>query len=86
MRLGRDLDVAAALWWFDQTHELVSTGFAAYWRLAWLPGPGNVGEQDAWLWEAMQIVKAERTRALQATTKPDELQGWRERKRRELGG
>ena len=82
----RRADVGEALWWFDQTHELVSTGFGAYWRMAWLPGPGSVGEQDAWLWDALQVVKAEQTRTLSDQVRPDDLKTWRARKIAELRG
>jgi hypothetical protein len=80
----RQPDVDAAGWWFAQTHELVSTGFAAHWRLAWLPHPGSVSEQDAWLWEALQIIRAERMQMLSEARGDDELKGWRRRKRREV--
>jgi hypothetical protein len=80
----RQPDVAAALWWFGQTHEVVSTGFGSYWRLAWLPRAGSVGEQDAWLWEALQIIKAERSRELREHERRDDLESWRQRKHREL--
>ena len=86
MRLLRRADVDSALWWFDQTHELVSTGFGAYWRLAWMPGAGSVGEQDAWLWAALQAVKAERTSLLSEHARPDDLETWRARKIAELRG
>lgn len=63
----RQPDVASALWWFGQTHEVVSTGFGAYWRLSWLPHAGSIAEQDAWLWDALQILKAEHSRDLNET-------------------
>jgi hypothetical protein len=78
--------VAAALRWFERTHEVVSTGFSAYWRLAWLPSPGSVSEQDAWLWEALRLIKAECNQQLRESAGRDELSEWRDRKRRELGG
>lgn len=63
----------------------MQTGFGAYWRLAWLPHLGCVGDQDAWLWEALQVVKGERTRELRVSTKSDELARWRDAKRRADG-
>lgn len=80
-------DIADALWWFEQTHEAVPTWGGMYWRLAWLPGPGNVGEQDAWLWDALQIVRAERTAALvDDIARRSELDGWRQGRVRQLRG
>ena len=81
----RQPDAEAARWWFEQTHELVSTGFGAYWRLAWLPHAGSVGEQDAWLWDALRIVKAEQSSELRAQAQGDELTRWRDRRRRDGG-
>ena len=85
MRLLRQPDIEAAGWWFEQTHELVQTGFGAYWRLAWLPHQGSVSEQDAWLWEALQVLRGERMRILSEARGQDELKAWRQRKRREEG-
>jgi hypothetical protein len=81
-------EVQEVLWWFQATHELVLSGFGAYWRRAWLAGPGNLGEQDAWLWDATEIARTEANAVLTADLKvrreTDELETWRYRKRREL--
>ena len=85
MRLLRQPDVEAAAWWADQCFELAAVGLGAQWRLAWLPHPGSVSEQDAWLWEALQIIRGERMRMLGEAKADYELKAWRKRKRREEG-
>jgi hypothetical protein len=58
VRVARDPEVEEILTWFGVTHELVMTGFGAYWRMAWLPGPGGVGEQDARLLAGLSATKS----------------------------
>lgn len=43
--------------WFAVTHELALNGFGASWRLAWLPGPGSIGDQDARLLEGLTLAR-----------------------------
>ena len=83
MRLVSQPEIVSALWWFEQTHELVPTMGGAYWRLGWLPHPGSVSEQDAWLWDALQIVRTERMQLLADSKGHDDLKAWRRRKRGE---
>ena len=75
--------------WFGATHELALTGFGAYWRLAWLPGPGSVGEQDAWLLEGLAVTRglmqAVLVENLQTPRGDRELTAWRDRVRRDRG-
>lgn len=88
MRVITD-DTREALAVFDRTHELAAAGLGVQWRMAWLPGPGCVAEQDGWLWEALRIVRAERTRELIGETTRDGgggLDAWRARKVREMAG
>jgi hypothetical protein len=66
------------LTWFGMTHELVTTGFGAHWRMAWLPGMGGVGDQDARLLEGLTLARAVSQAAL-----AEELHGQRERRRRQ---
>lgn len=65
------------------------TGLGAYWRMAWLPGPGHVGEQDAWLMAgltlARQLHQAALTDEQQEQAGDAELAGWRARVRDERG-
>jgi hypothetical protein len=89
VRAGRDPEVAEILSWFAATHELVMTGFGAYWRLAWLPGPGSVGEQDALRMDGLaaaravsQAILVEETRAHHGSVG---LAAWRERLRQPRG-
>jgi hypothetical protein len=51
-------EIDSALRWFDATHELVTdaTGRAWYRRTA-LPGAGGVGEQDAQLMDALDLLR-----------------------------
>lgn len=76
-----------ALALFEWTHELVPlpTG-GAFWRMARLPGAGSVGEQDAWTWEALAIVRDEQAAQLRRGRQDDELAEWRQRKQREVDG
>lgn len=55
--IAEEPEAADVLAWFAVTHELATTGFGASWRLAWLPGPGPVGAQDARLLEALAVVR-----------------------------
>lgn len=75
--------------WFAVTHDLVVSGFGAYWRLAWLPGPGSVGEQDARMLNgltiARQVYQAALVEDLQAQRGQAGLASWRERIRRQRG-
>lgn len=49
--------VESALRWFDATHEL-DTGFGTVrWRRIGLPGAGALGEQDARLMEALDLLR-----------------------------
>lgn len=60
------------------THELVTTGFGASWRMAWLPRSGGVGDQDARLLEGLTLARSVYQGAL-----AEELQGQRERNRKQ---
>lgn len=48
--------VESALRWFEATHELVNADGRFWWRRTLLPGPGSVGEQDARLMEALDLL------------------------------
>ena len=75
--------------WFEATHEQVATMGASWWRLAHLPRAGGVGEQDAWLWEAIGVVRAETNNVLwtQMRQQADggKLRQWRDRVREQRG-
>lgn len=44
--------------WFDLTHEVQGVGFGgAVCRMVRLPGPGGIGDQDAWLMEGLEVVR-----------------------------
>ena len=49
--------MAEILGWFALTHELATHGWGVTWRLAWLPGPGSIGDQDAWLMEGLSLAR-----------------------------
>jgi hypothetical protein len=51
-------DVQSALRWFDATHELTNADGRFWWRRTGLPGPGSMGEQDARLMEAIELLEA----------------------------
>lgn len=62
-------EVESVLRWFEATHVLEVSGFgAARYRRIGLPGPGNVGEQEAWLMAALDFVR----RISDDTLRPDE--------------
>jgi len=50
-------EVEGALRWFEQTHELTLADGRAWWRRTGLPGPGSVGDQNARLMEALDILR-----------------------------
>lgn len=79
--------MAELLAWFGVTHELVATGFGAYWRLAWLPGDGAIGAQDARRLEGLAVVRQSAQEVLgeEMTCQRDQihLATWRNRVRRE---
>lgn len=50
-------DVEAVLRWFDATHELVNADGRWWWRRMGYPGPGGAGDQDAWLFEALELTR-----------------------------
>lgn len=44
--------------WFELTHEVEAMGMGgAVCRLVRLPAAGAIGDQDAWLMEALSIVR-----------------------------
>jgi len=44
--------------WFALTHEVEAVGMGgAVCRCVRLPGPGSLADQDAWLWEALGIMR-----------------------------
>lgn len=44
-------------WWFDQTHAIELMGMGGpICRCVRLPAAGGVGEQDAYLWQALTIL------------------------------
>lgn len=46
--------------WFDVTHEVEAVGMGgAVYRLVRLPEAGAVGDQDAWLMEALGVMRDE---------------------------
>lgn len=51
-------DVESAMRWFRSTHRIVATFGGAYWERWALPGPGSVGDQDAQLMEALELLLA----------------------------
>jgi len=50
-------EVDGALRWFEATHELTNADGRFWWRRVGLPGPGSVGEQDARLMEALEVLQ-----------------------------
>ena len=50
-------EVESALRWFEATHELVNADGRFWWRRTSLPGPGSVGEQDARLLGALDVLR-----------------------------
>lgn len=50
-------EVEGALRWFDATHELTSADGQLWWRRIGLPGPGSVGDQNARLMEALDLLQ-----------------------------
>ena len=75
--------------WFEATHEQTATMGASWWRLAHLPRAGGVGDQDAWLWEAIGVVRAATNDVLwgrmRARADDSKLRAWRERVREDRG-
>ncbi len=62
-------EVESVLRWFEATYELEVSGFGgARYRRIGLPGPGSVGDQDAWLMDALDFVR----RISDDTLRPDE--------------
>jgi hypothetical protein len=51
-------EVESAMRWFRDTHRIVASFGGAYWERWALPGPGSVGEQDAQLMEALDLLLA----------------------------
>jgi hypothetical protein len=49
-------EVQTALDWFDLTHQIVSDFGRVYWTRSALPAAGGVGDQDAWLMQALECV------------------------------
>lgn len=49
--------VESALRWFDATHEIDAGFGVARWRRIGLPGAGALGEQDARLMEALDLLR-----------------------------
>lgn len=44
--------------WFASTHDVTTTGMGgAVCQCVRMPEPGSVGEQDAWLWEALGVMR-----------------------------
>ena len=74
------------LTWFGVTHELAQTGLGAYWRLAWLPGPGSIGDQDARLLAGLTVARRVMQAALAEEWKRERgkagLDAWRARVKR----
>lgn len=56
--------VERVLRWFDCTHDLVE----GRWRRTGLPGPGSLGDQEAWLLEALELVRAVQNSLIVART------------------
>lgn len=55
--------------WFDQTHEVEAMGMGGgQCRVRRLPGPGSVGDQDGWLWEALTLCRRVMNQVLQEQT------------------
>jgi len=79
----------SVLRWFEATHEQAATMGASWWRVAHLPRAGGIGDQDAWLWRALTVVRAEMNavlwRQLREQADDDRLQRWRDRVREERG-
>lgn len=56
--------------WFDQTHEIEVLGMgSAQCRIVRLPGPGSVGEQDGWLWDALAVCRRVTNQIIQEDAK-----------------
>ena len=46
--------------WFDTTHEIEVVGLGGVQcRCTRLPAAGAVGDQEAWLWEALGVLRDE---------------------------
>lgn len=46
--------------WFDATHEIEAAGLGGVvCRCVRLPEAGGLADQDAWLWEAMGVLRDE---------------------------
>lgn len=51
--------------WFELTHEVEAVGMGgAQCRLVRLPSAGAIGDQDAWLMEALSVVRDTSNRML----------------------
>lgn len=62
-------EVTHALAWFKATHVLTAEGFGRVtWSPRWLPGPGSIGEQDARLMDALDLLRQVHDELLQTTT------------------
>lgn len=74
-------DVTAALDWFDATHQVASDFGRAYWRQVSLPATGGAGDQDAWLMQALEVLRdVHDTLLREAATRArneDALKQWR---------
>ena len=61
--------VMAVLEWFDRTYALVEVrGQVRYQRQAW-PGPGSVGDQDAKLLQALDVLQRTQNDVIRAKTR-----------------
>jgi hypothetical protein len=63
-------EVESALRWFDATHEIEIRDGRAWWRRTVLPGPGGLGEQDAKLMAALDLLRRVHNDMLTPKTKP----------------
>ncbi len=51
-------EVTSALTWFELTHQLVAQFGTAYWMRTALPQAGGIGEQDARLMDALEVLRS----------------------------
>lgn len=63
-------DVESALRWFDATYERETLEPGARWRRMDLPAPGGMGEQDAGLMDALDLLRRVHNDLVRPKTKP----------------
>ena len=68
--------------WFALTHQVVSGFGVAYWQRTALPAAGGLGDQDAWLMQALEYLRRVKdqllTEAAQRSRNEKALADWRQ--------